>query len=166
MQRLGDPSGRRFEPIKWGVPASGEFALIGLAEEILNSLLSAVVAAPALRRTQCGARVTNQGTIVPEAQRSGMHGRVRVQEEFTIGVGTGVPPGVYCFSAAAGALALGIGGYGFRIGWCPIRFWAERTVVRGPRAQRLRRTVLGRLRGGSRSSKVAPLDQQGQEEQG
>ncbi len=75
--------------------AGREFALTGLAKEILNRLLAAVVAVP------------NQN----------MDGRVRVQEEVTIGVRTGIALGVDCFLAATGASALGIWGYGFRPGW-------------------------------------------------
>jgi hypothetical protein len=74
------------------VPAGGEFAFTGLAKEILNRLMAAVVA------------VTHQG----------MDGRVRVQEDVTIGVRTGISLGVDWFLAAPGAFALGIRDYGFR----------------------------------------------------
>ena len=99
MQRLGDTPGRGFEPVEGGVSAGGEFpgtarqgrcALASGAEEILNRL---VAATPALAHARsAGASVvavTDQGTIVPEAQRSGMNGRVRVQEVVAIGVRTG-----------------------------------------------------------------------------
>jgi hypothetical protein len=43
-----------------------------------------------------------------------MDGRVRVQEDVTIGVRTGISLGVDWFLAAPGAFALGIRDYGFR----------------------------------------------------
>jgi hypothetical protein len=106
---LSHADGRCFEPIEGGVPAGGEFpkGVTGPAKEVLNRLVAAAVA------------VTNQGTRVPEAQRSGMDGRVRVQEEVTIGVRIGITLGVDCFLAkrAARAFALGIWGYVFRGSW-------------------------------------------------
>ncbi len=54
------------------MPAGGEFALTGLAIQILNRLMAAVVA------------ISDQG----------MDGRICVQEEITIGVRTGITLGV------------------------------------------------------------------------
>jgi hypothetical protein len=95
MEDLGNTPGWRLQTIEWGIPAGRDLSFTGLAEEILDRLVAAVIA------------VADQG----------VDGRVGDPEVPAIRVGTGVPPGVDGFLAAAGAFALGIRDNGCRAGW-------------------------------------------------
>lgn len=76
------------------MPPNGKLAVAGLAVELLNEVVVPVVA------------ITDAGTIVPEAQRSGMDGGVGDALIVTVGIGAGLAMRVDRFLAERPAAAL------------------------------------------------------------
>jgi hypothetical protein len=109
MECLGDAFGGSLQPVEGGVPADGEFAFTGLAEEIPNGLVPAMVS------------VTDQS----------MNGRVGDFEVLAIGVGTGIALRGDGLFAATRAFALGVRDHGFGVDRCLTAFSTNGTIARG-----------------------------------